>query len=81
LLSVAVDGEREKESNGLFLASGRSPCRKIAEKEKRDEYFWRLAANVFQLYAVVVFIVMLFTTVLKLIKDILFKSIPQATIA
>jgi hypothetical protein len=41
----------------------------------------KVAANVFQLYAVVVFVGILSATVLKLIKDILFKFIPQATIA
>jgi hypothetical protein len=40
-----------------------------------------LASNVFQLYAVVVFIVLMLTTVLKPTKDILSKSIPKATIA
>jgi hypothetical protein len=41
----------------------------------------RMTHNGFQLYAVVVFIVMLPINVLKLIKDILLKSIPKATIA
>ena len=40
-----------------------------------------ITPNVFQLYAVVVSVVLPFTYVLKLIKDILFKFIPQATIA
>jgi hypothetical protein len=41
----------------------------------------KMTANGFQLYAVVVFVVLPFTSVLKLIKDILIKSIPKATIA
>jgi hypothetical protein len=40
-----------------------------------------IATNGFQLYAVVAFIVLLFTTVPKPIKGILFKVIPEATIA
>ena len=39
-----------------------------------------MSANVFQLYAVVVFIVLKCTLVLKLIKDIQFKTNPKATI-
>jgi hypothetical protein len=38
-------------------------------------------ANVSQLYAVVVFIAMKCTIMRKLIKDILSKNIPEATIA
>jgi hypothetical protein len=40
-----------------------------------------MTANGNQLYAVVVFIVMKYSIVLKLIKDIPFKSIFKATIA
>jgi hypothetical protein len=36
-----------------------------------------IAANVFQLYAVVVFVVMKFNQLLKLIKNILFMVIPK----
>ena len=37
--------------------------------------------HVFQLYEVVVFVVLLFTTVVKLFKDIQFNIITKATIA
>jgi hypothetical protein len=40
-----------------------------------------IAPNGFQLYAVVVLVVMMFNTVLKLIKYMLLNSIPTATIA
>jgi hypothetical protein len=40
-----------------------------------------MTGNVFQLYAVVVFVVLKCTVVPKLIKGILFKVIPKATIA
>ena len=42
---------------------------------------FKVVGNEFQLYAVVVFIVMLSSNALKLIKDILFKVIHKATIA